>query len=117
MFKRPHYIVVSGVVLLGIVLVALPKQTSAQIKLAMSSLFLPLFGIAGAGSKVADKAADVIMPRRVLEAQLEALNKENTALKFDLIQHEQILGENDQLRAAVAWQKRMPWTLKLAKVL
>jgi rod shape-determining protein MreC len=117
MFKRPHYIVVGGVVLLGIVLVALPKQTSAQIKLAMSSLFLPLFGIAGIGSKAADKAADVIMPRRVLEAQLDALKKENTALKFDLMQQDRLVAENEQLRAAVAWQKRMPWTLKLAKVL
>lgn len=117
MFKRPHYIVVSGVVLLGIVLVALPKQTSAQIKLAMSSLFLPLFGLANVGSKTADKAADVIMPRRVLEAQLEAVKKENSDLKFQLIQHDRIVAENDQLRASVAWQKRMPWTLKLAKVL
>jgi rod shape-determining protein MreC len=117
MIKRPHYIVVGGVVLLGVVLVALPKQTSAQIKLAMSSLFLPLFGIVGAGSKAADKAADVIMPRRVLEAQLDALRKENTQLKFDLTQHDRVVAENDQLRAALAWQKRMPWTLKLAKVL
>src|SRR5687767_9343304 len=117
MFKRPHYIVVGGVVLLGVVLVALPRETSARIKLAMSSLFLPLFGLANVGSKGADKAADVIMPRRVLEAQLEALKKENTDLKFQLMQHERLVAENDQLRAAVAWQKRMPWTLKLAKVL
>jgi rod shape-determining protein MreC len=117
MFKRPHYIVVGGVVLLGIVLVALPKQTSAQIKLALSSLFLPLFGMAGAGSKAADKAADLIMPRRVLEAQLDALKKENTQLKFDLIQHERVVAENDQLRAQIAWQRRMPWSLKLARVL
>ena len=117
MFKRPHYIVVGGVVLLGIVLVALPRETSSRIKLAMSSLFLPLFGMANAGSKAADKATDLIMPRRVLEAQLEALKKENTDLKFQLTQNERVVAENDQLRAAVAWQKRMPWTLKLAKVL
>jgi rod shape-determining protein MreC len=117
MFKRPHYIVVGGVVMLGIVLVALPKQTSAQIKLALSSLFLPLFGVAGAGSKAADKAAEIVMPRRVLEAQLDALKKENTQLKFDLIQHERLAAENDQLRAQIAWQRRMPWSLKLAKVL
>src|SRR5688572_24598397 len=107
MFKRPHYIVVGGVVMLGIVLVALPKQTSARIKLAMSSLFLPLFGLANVGSKAADKASDVIMPRRVLETQLEALKKENHDLKFQLIQHERLAAENDQLRAAVAWQRRM----------
>jgi rod shape-determining protein MreC len=117
MFKRPHYIVVGGVVLLGVVLVALPKQASAQIKLALSSFFLPLFGAAGVGSKTADKAGDLVMPRRVLEAQVEALKKENQALKFDLMQHEKIVQENDQLRAAVAWQRRQQWTLKLAKVL
>src|SRR5687767_8604948 len=117
MFKRPHYIVVSGVILLGLVLVGLPKQTSAQIKLALSSLFLPLFGLAGVGSKAADKAGDVVMPRRVLEAQVEALKKENQSLKFELAQHAQVVAENDRLRAAIAWQKRQPWTLRLSKVL
>lgn len=116
MFKRPHYIVWSGLALLALIVIALPRQTSSQIKLALSSLFLPLFGLAGAGAKAGDKAAQVVVPKRVLEAQLEAARKENERLKFDLVQQNEIVRENGQLRAAMGWQKRIPWNLKLARV-
>jgi len=102
--------------MLALIVISLPRQTSSQIKLALSSLFLPLFGMAGAGSKVADKAGDALMPRRALQAQLEAARKENAALTLELMQAQQGLNENAQLRAAVGWQKRAPWTLKLARV-
>jgi rod shape-determining protein MreC len=116
MFKRPHYIVLNVLGLVALIVIAMPRQASSQVKLAISSLFLPLFGLAGAGSKAADKASEAILPRGVLEAQLAALKKENEALKFDLVQHTQIVDENDRLRAALGWQKRSKWTLKLARV-
>lgn len=116
MFKRPHYIVWSGLALLALTVIALPRHTSSQIKLALSSLFLPLFGLASVGSKAADKGTSMVVPRRVLEAQLEAARKENEALKFELMQQAQVLRENGQLRAALGWQKREPWNLRLARV-
>src|SRR4051812_43967157 len=116
MFKRPQYIVLSGVALLALIILAMPKQTAGQIKLALSSLFLPLFGFAGTVSKAGDKAAAMALPKRALEAQLEEVRKENSELKFQLMQTTPLQRENEQLRAAVAWQKRLPWTLKTARV-
>ncbi len=117
MFKRPHYIVWSGVVLLALVVIGMPRQTASQIKLALSSLFLPLFSLTGLASKAADKAGDMALPKRVLEAQVAALTQENQRLKFELMQNAQALRENAQLRASVGYQRRAPWTMKLARVM
>src|SRR5215212_1048373 len=96
MFKRPQYIVLSGVALLALVIIGLPKQTAGQVKLALSSLFLPLFGLAGATSKVSEKAGAIVLPRRVLETQLEAARRENEQLKLQLVQTSQLDRENAQ---------------------
>jgi len=117
MFKRPQYIVLIGVGLLALVVIGLPERVAGQIKLALSGLFLPLFGLAGTSSKIADKAGAAAMPKKALEAQLESARKENEQLKLQLMQAGQLMRENDQLRAAVGWQRRAPWTLKLVKVL
>jgi hypothetical protein len=76
MFKRPQYIVLSGVALLALIILSMPKQTAGQVKLALSSLFLPLFGLAGTASKAGDKAAAMALPKRALETQVEALRGE-----------------------------------------
>ena len=47
MLKRPHYIALGLVVLLTLVILNLPSQTTARLKLGIGSLFLPLFGLAG----------------------------------------------------------------------
>jgi rod shape-determining protein MreC len=116
MFKRPQYIVLSGVALLALVIIGLPKQTAGQVKLALSSLFLPLFGLAGASSKVAEKAGAVVIPRRVLESQLAEARKENGEFKRQLAQAAEVELENAKLRAALGWQRRLPWTLKAARL-
>lgn len=116
MFKRPHYIILNAVGLVALIVILLPRQASSQLKLAFSSLFLPMASLAGVGSKAADKASEAILPRKVLEAQIDALKKENASLKMDLMQHTQALEENDRLRAALGWQKRSTWTLKAARV-
>ena len=46
MLKRPHYIAVGLIVLLTLVILNLPGQTTARLKLGIGSLFLPLFGLA-----------------------------------------------------------------------
>jgi rod shape-determining protein MreC len=116
MFKRPQYIVLSGVALLALVIVGLPKQTAGQVKLALSSLFLPLTWLVGGTSKVGEKAGSMVLPRRALEAQLVAVRKENEQLKLQLVESSQLQRENAQLRAALGWQQRLPWTLKAARL-
>ena len=46
MLKRSHYIALGAVVLLALILLNLPSHTAARLKLAVGSLFLPLFGLA-----------------------------------------------------------------------
>jgi rod shape-determining protein MreC len=116
MFKRPQYIVLTGVALLALVIVGLPKQTAGQVKLALSSVFSPLRILTGGSSKVVEKAGSVVMPRRVLETQVESLRKENGELKRQIAQATQLERENAQLRAALGWQQRLPWTLKPAQI-
>ena len=62
MLKRSHYIGLSLVVLLTLVMLNLPEKTAARLKLGIGSVFLPLFGLAGSSQELADKAADKRFP-------------------------------------------------------
>ena len=56
MLKRPHYIALSLVLFLVLVILNLPSQTAIQSKLAIGSLFLPLFGLAASAHSLAAQA-------------------------------------------------------------
>jgi rod shape-determining protein MreC len=116
MFKRSHYIVFGFVLLFVLVLLNLPSQTTAQFKLAIGSLFLPLFGLASSGQHLVEKAADATVPRSVLLAETKRLEKENQEFRLQAMQHSQVLEENNQLRQALGWQRQVLWKLKLARV-
>ena len=116
MYKRQYY-TTSGLVLL-IVLVAfnLPDQKAARLKLAISSLFLPLFGMAGSAQHLTEQIGNSVASRSTLVSQIEQLHKENQDLRQQLMQIQDAWRENAQLRQALGWQKRVPWQLKLAHV-
>src|SRR3989442_681407 len=77
MLKRPHYIAL-GVVIVGTLgLLKLPSRAAANLKLAVSGMFLPLFGAAGSAEDLADKASYALLPRRELVRQIELLQKTN----------------------------------------
>ena len=48
MFKQKNYLALGAVVLVAVVLLSLPTRATSRLKLAVSSWFLPLFGLAGA---------------------------------------------------------------------
>jgi rod shape-determining protein MreC len=114
--KRPHYIAISLVVLLTLVVLNLPSQTAARLKLALGSLFLPLFGLAGSAQPLASKSVDVITPRSELARQNELLRRENQQLRLQAAQWQEASRENARLRDLLAWQRQSPWKLKLARV-
>lgn len=116
MFKRPHYIAAALVVLAALLLLNLPGRASARLKLAVSGLFLPLFGITGAAQQTADKAANALIPRSELARQNEQLLREVQQLRAQAVQSEQTAIENERLRRLVGWQQKAPWNLKLANV-
>jgi len=118
MLKRPQYIILGLVVLLALVMLNLPSQTAARLKLAIGTLFLPLFGLAGAGQQTAGKVTDMVLPRSELARQNELLRRENQELRIQAMQFAEVTAENSRLRREVSWRQRQgQWKLRLAHVI
>ena len=118
MLKRSPYIGLGLVTVFALVILNLPARTSARLKLALGSLFLPLFGLVGFSQQAAGKAAISLTPRSELERQVETLSRENQQLRLQALQTAETLRENDRLRALLGWKQRHPqWNLKLAHVI
>ena len=116
MFKRKNYFALGAVVLVTLAILSLPPRVTSRLKLAVGSLFLPLFGLANTAQQLPVTAADAILSRRELIQQNESLRRENQQLKFLQMQTSATMRENNQLRSAIGWQKQTPWKLKLANV-
>ena len=119
MLKRPHFIALGLVGLLALVLLNLPHQASDRLKLAIGSLFLPLFGLSKSGQQLARQGADAVAPRSDLIKENAALLRTNQLLKMDEAQLEILQRENNNLRQLLQWQQRSPWgpKLRLANVI
>jgi len=116
MFKQKNYLALGAVVFVAIVLSSLPTRATTRLKLAVSSWFLPLFGLANAGQQLPADLADSVLPRRELLQQIDTLRRENQQLKSQAVQSAAMARENDQLRNLLGWQRQSPWRLKLANV-
>ncbi len=116
MSKRPIYIAFTAVILLALALLSLPTRAAVQVKLALGGLFLPLFGLANTGHALLAKAGDSLVPRHVLQAELDQLRRENQALQIQAQQTAAIFQENARLRDELGWARKAPWKLKLARV-
>ncbi len=116
MFKRPHYIALILVIILVVILFNLPAQTSSNLKLAIGSLFVPLFGLSTSTKQLSEKAGNATLPRRELLRQNEQLRTENEQLKLRATQTEEVWRENNQLRQQLGWLKQNPKKYKLAHV-
>jgi rod shape-determining protein MreC len=116
MLKKSHYIALGLVALLALVVLNLPSRTTTRVKLAIGSLFLPLFGLVTSSQQLAAKTGDALTPRSELVKQNESLKREIERLRIQGTQAEEIARENARLRQFIGWQKQAPWKLKLAKV-
>lgn len=114
--KRPHVVGMSVTVALALVLLNLPTQSSVRLKMALSSFFLPLIGLASTAEKASDAAGARLLPKSVLVAEVERLRHENSELKIETLQTRELARENAALREGVAWQKKLPWKTRLAQV-
>jgi len=117
MLKRQYSIATGLVLLIVLVLLNLPEQPAARIKLALGGLFLPLFSMAGSVQHLTQQVGNSLVPRGTLLKQLEQLQKENEELRQQLMQIQDAWRENAQLRQALGWQRRVPWQLKPARVI
>jgi rod shape-determining protein MreC len=116
MFKQKNYVALCAVVFVAVLLLSLPTRATARLKLAVGSLFFPLFGLADAGQQLLPDLADSALPRRELLREIDILRKENQQLQEQQIQSVAIARENDRLRTQLGWQRLAPWRLKLANV-
>ncbi len=117
MFKRPYYIAVALVALLTLLVLNLPSRTTARLKNALGSIFLPLVGIAGSTQQVAARAGDNLLPKSELIAANDAFRRQNQELRLQLAQANNLAAENERLRQLLAWQKQTRWKVKLARVI
>lgn len=116
MFKRSHYIALALVVVFTLVLLNLPSQTAARLKMGLGSVFLPLFGLAGSSREAAGRAVDAVTPRWELVRQNEQLLRENQQLRLAAQRTEALERENNRLRDLFGWQRQQKLNLKLARV-
>jgi rod shape-determining protein MreC len=116
MLKRPHLKALALIVLLTMVILNLPTQLRARVKLGIGSLFLPLFGLVGFSHQLLGQTGDALTPRSDLLRQNERLRRENEELRAQTKELEELRRENDRLRKSIGWQQRQPWTLKAANV-
>jgi len=119
MLKKPHYIALAAVALLALLLLNLPQHTASQLKLAIGSLFLPLFGLSRSSQQLAREAGNAVTPRAELLRQNESLHRSNDVLRAEVMQSQAIFHENERLRQALNWRQSQPqslWNLKFARV-
>lgn len=116
MFRKKHYVALGAVVLVAILTLSLPTRAASRIKLVFSSFFLPLFGLSNGARELPPALANSVLPRRELLHEIDQLQQENQQLKVAQLQARATANENDQLRAALGWQKQQSWKLKLANV-
>jgi rod shape-determining protein MreC len=117
MFKQKHYLALGAVTLVAVLVLSLPPRAVSHLKLAVGSLFLPLFGLANSAQQLPADLADSVLPRRELLHQIDTLRRQNDQLKVQALQAAATARENDQLRASLGWQRQVPWKLKLANVI
>jgi rod shape-determining protein MreC len=117
MFKQKHYLALGAVTLMALLIFSLPPRATGRLKLVVGSLFLPLFGLANNTEQLPVSVANAAMSRRELLQLTENFRRENDQLKVEALQAAATARENDQLRAALGWQRQEPWKLKLAQVI
>jgi rod shape-determining protein MreC len=101
----------------ALILFNLPARVTSRLKLSVSGIFLPLFGIAGSVSKAEDAVGMRVLPKSTLIAELQQLRRTNAVLTLKVTQQEEAVRENAALRKALQWQQRSPWKVRLARVI
>jgi len=117
MLRKQHYWIFGSTALLALFLLSLPARTANRFKLAVSGLFLPLFGISQPADRLAEKAGNLVLPRTALLQENEQLRAETQHLRLQLMQAQEVWRENQELRHALAWKKQAPWKPRLARVI
>ena len=82
MFKRPLYIFCMLALAMALAVFALQSSLGSRVKMIVGSFFLPLFGLSSTLESGATKAAEKIVPKSVVQKELNELQKENEQLRI-----------------------------------
>ena len=102
---------------LTILVLKLPPRAATQFKLAIGSIFLPLFGLASSSQQLSEKAGNAVVPRQELLQQNEQLRRENAELQTRLQREAELERENERLRGLLGFQKISALKLKAAHII
>jgi rod shape-determining protein MreC len=116
MFKRPQYYVLACAIVSAVIVLNLPGPIVSRLKLAVGSLFVPLFGLANSAQELGRQGSGKLLTRGALQRENEQLKRENQELRLQAARAAAIERENNRLRQLVGWQQQRPWRLKLANV-
>jgi rod shape-determining protein MreC len=117
MLKKSHYIILLGVVVLILALLKLPGEPMGKLKLALSGLFLPLFGLSGSTHELLGEAHEGLTPKRELQRQIDELRRQKEEQDIRLAQDDGLRSENARLRGIFGWPRQSHWKVKLARVI
>ncbi len=117
MLRKPQYIALGIVALVGLILFSLPESVTSRVKLALTGLFLPLFGLSESTQSVARRAGNMVVPREDLVRELEQLRAEKQKLEFNLLQAREAVRENERLRKQAGFPASSQWKLRPARVI
>lgn len=114
--RRSHYIALGAVVMLAAIFLSLSPRAASQIKLAIGGFFLPLFGLAGSGQQMAERAGNAVVPRKDLIEQNDRLRRENAELKVQLQRMGELERQNERMSRQLGFPQQVKWTMKFAHV-
>lgn len=117
MLRKPQYIALGIVALVGLIFFSLPESATSRVKLALTGLFLPLFGFTESTQSAARRAGNSVVPREDLVRELEQLRAEKQKLEFNLAQAQEAVRENARLRKQAGFPASSAWKLKPARII
>ena len=117
MLRKPLYFALGIGALVGLIFISLPESAANRVKIALTGLFIPLFGLTESTQSVARRTGNSVVPREDLVRELEQLRAEKQKLEFSNAQLQEAARENDSLRKQSGFPARMPWKLKPARVI
>lgn len=115
--KRAHIVAPVVVLLLAVAAFNLPGPAVTRAKLALSSLFVPFFGLNNAAQRALPRGVDALTTRAELIRQNARLREENDRLRVTAWEGEEARNENARLRTQLGWQQRTAWKVKPARVI
>lgn len=117
MLKKPHIVAAGAIGLLVVLLLSLPSGFTEQVKLTISGVLLPIFGLSSVAEQGSEKVGEMMTPKKVVIAENKKLKEEVDRLKFQLQQTVVIRRENEELRKMIGFPQQTPWNLIPARII